>query len=80
MADTTLLRMAESNLLRAGAAVERHMATGEYISFLGVRNEDGEDRWNKTLHRLKNEEHEARAALLEVQADHVLHNEPEEGK
>lgn len=67
--------MAESNLLRAEAAIERHLATSVYSE--SFQNDDLE--WNKRLHQLTCDKHEANAALLEAQSDWVLHA-PEEGK
>lgn len=68
--------MCESNLLRAEAAVERHMATN-------LRKDDDGDyhmRPDPVVNELHARVADAKADLLEAQADYVLHNnEPEEG-
>lgn len=71
----TVLRMCESNLLRAEAAVERHNAKRARSDQDDFMHPDPES--NELHARLC----EAKADLLEAQADYVLHHtEPEEGK
>lgn len=66
--------MCESNLLRAEAAVERHQAKR-----LREPDDDG-FAFDPTSNELHARLAEAKADLLEAQADYVLHhNEPEEG-
>lgn len=69
--------MCESNLLRAEAALERHTAKR-------IRENDGSDEYlmrDPAADALHANIAEAKADLLEAQADYVLHhNEPEEGK
>lgn len=66
--DKTALRLAESNMLRAEAATERHSAK----SLREGRDFMSDD---EVARNLQADVNEARAALLECQADWVLHNE-----
>lgn len=76
--DKTVLRMCESNLLRAEAALERHTAAK-------IRANIGTDEYHMRPDPDADALHaniaEAKADLLEAQADYVLHHhEPEEGQ
>lgn len=75
--DKTVLRMAESNLLRAEAALERHTAKK-------IRANKGSDEYHMRPDPEADDLHaniaEAKADLLDAQADWVLHHKPEEGQ
>lgn len=72
--DKTALRMAESNLLRAEAALERHTAK----RLRDRKHEDDYLRPDPESDALHANIAEAKADLFEAQADWVLH-QPEEG-